>query len=88
MASNFNREQKLKAAMEWLSSQLADGQPKLAGGLILRAAEQGIAERTLQRASKLLKLHKEPVYSKKLSAAYRSGVEGWLWSLPDQPVKP
>ncbi|GEM_PF-3090441 len=80
---NFaSRELKLKAAMDWLQAALADGQPHYAGGLMLQAAEQGIAERTLQRASTLLRVQKTAVYSKKVSAGMKPGVEGWLWSLP------
>jgi len=81
MAANFNREQKLKAAVVWLRAALADEAPALAGGLIIRAAEQGIAERTLQRASKRLAVVKEPAYGP-LGSGGKRGVEGWLWSLP------
>lgn len=55
---NFDKERKLKAAMDWLREQLSDGQEHLAGGLIIRGVEAGHSERTLQRASTLLHVEK------------------------------
>ncbi|HEY7351040.1 MAG TPA: hypothetical protein VH599_22215 [Ktedonobacterales bacterium] len=78
----FEGERKLKAALEWLKAELADGQPHLAGGLLITGAELGHAERTLQRASSLLKVQRQPTYST------RGAIEGWLWTLDAHTPQP
>jgi hypothetical protein len=66
---------KLDEASEWLHLTLVDG-PVPAAKIFAMAQVARIAEKTLQRAAKILNVNKE-----------KSGKEGsWAWSLP--PLKP
>jgi hypothetical protein len=63
----------LDLAKAWLQDALADG-PLTRENVFALAAADGIAEKTLQRASKILKVQKQ-----------KSGMTGpWLWSLPPE----
>lgn len=65
------RASALDAAVNWLRDTLADG-PRAAGEVIEQAKAEGIAEKTLQRASRSLQVQKE-----------KGGMKGgWIWSLP------
>lgn len=64
----------LEKAETWLRKQLQDGEPHIAGLLILAAQEEGIKERTLQLARSNIGAR----------TTYRriDGVIAWYWQLP------
>jgi len=66
----------LDAAIDWLQETLADGQVA-ATDVFERAKAEGIANKTLQRASKALQVRKVKV----------SMGAGWCWSLPPKMAK-
>jgi putative DNA primase/helicase len=66
----------LDEAIDWLRKTLADG-PVAAPEVFDRAKGEGIAEKTLRRASRALRVVKE-----------KEGMsEGWVWSLPPKMAK-
>jgi hypothetical protein len=74
--SAFGSTSALDEASEWLREVLADGSLP-AADVLDRAKAEGIAGKTLQRASKALRVQK----TKQAMAA------GWLWSLPPKMAK-
>lgn len=65
----------LDRAKEWLTSHLADGDPKPARGMWERAEADGLNEKSVRRALKVLKIEIERI----------GGIAGkgaWYWSLP------
>jgi len=74
--SSPERATALDVAKEWLQDTLADG-PIPAEDVSDRAKTDGISEKTLQRASKAMKVQKTKL-----------GMEGpWSWSLPPKMAK-
>lgn len=69
---------KVEGARAWLLAQLSDGQPHVAGGLIIAGGLAGHAENTLRRVAHNLKV-------KQSSAAYgaeRKAAQVTIWQLP------
>jgi hypothetical protein len=74
--SASGRTSALGKASEWLQEILADG-PVMAAEVFDRASAEGIYKKTLQRASKALKVRK----------AKEAMDGGWKWSLPPKVAK-